>query len=917
MSKVEQDVLVIIPTMCDYDLIVECVARIIESTAIPMKLLLVLNPDEEMKHNVDNVVGQTKVLVEQFNELGSHNTIDFCFYDAPLGWTGAVNAGVKIAMKGGLPETIVVMNDDIIVTPGWLTTLRNALSAERIWMNGELATHGESYFESEGHPVKGYGRIGIAGPVSSNVAGAQCVRPPSAKLPPNVVFEYDSRSALNQFARNYCKENEGRVLSTDFLSGFCMAYKRECLLDLLLDGDDLMDPVYKVGGFDDNDVCVRAEQKGWRRAIAVDSYVYHMGHRSLDRIAPEQQRGLANAPVYLGKWLPTTKRSQRLVACYRLKMGVAWDVKMLSWSLDKVTELVDGVAIVLTGSPTDVLEDPELPSTQMDQMDLVLISDTNLEPAEALKSWLEKRFGGKVDFAVEFRDPTKHEWNERDERNHSIELAESLSPDWIMSVDHDEVPEDRLTRKYFDRLMSHPNPEVCIYDFGWLNHWDTARVVRVDPPWASSYNSSMRGFRMWRHNPASPRRITGGTERGLHCGNSPDFSDSAKRISSVRMRHFGYMRINDRVRKYNRYQQVLDPNPDMLLTGGGYNHLVREENMQLSPYMPQNGIMFTMLMHSGESATDLFRILDTLYSLCDQIVLVWTDDCEIPGPIAEVAMAYGAEWVFSQMPEEGSLAECRNAALDKGQESVRWVLTLDPDEHFANSFHDVVALRRMAEATDSFGWMFQFKNHRRDGTFNMSETVRMFVLDRGGLIRYSGRVHEKLEKAFEELRKRGVHPQVRYAPFTIEHFGLAKSDEEMQAKLDKYTKLLAKAIEEEPLNCGHWTALGLQYGNDGFEAEQAACFAIARECAGGAYLPHKCSAQLMLRQARRAYEHVLHTLANSHPFRAEAEKIYEWLSHHAPEMPLSGNARLGKPKKPDVDIDKLVGIYDQARKVVD
>lgn len=163
----------------------------------------------------------------------------------------------------------------------------------------------------------------------------------------------------------------------------------------------------------------------------------------------------------------------------------------------------------------------------------------------------------------------------------------------------------------------------------------------------------------------------------------------------------------------------------------------------------------------------------------------------------------------------------------------------------------------------------------------------------------------------DQLKSMGVHPRIRYAPFLVDHVGLGKSDQQMQEKLDRYTRLLALAIRDEPTNVGHWTALGLQYGNEGMEEEQSRCLTIARDCGPTAYLPWKASAQLALRQARRWYEVVVRNLGDSHPFLGEARRILEWLNENAPEMPKSGGARTGNPVPLAVDLDGLVEVYQR------
>ena len=90
-------------------------------------------------------------------------------------------------------------------------------------------------------------------------------------------------------------------------------YRRECLLDLLLSDNTLLDPVYGVGGYDDDDISVRAEQAGWRQAVARDTYIHHVGHQSLDRHWQEADRGLSNSPIYIKKWRDYTQRDQSLL----------------------------------------------------------------------------------------------------------------------------------------------------------------------------------------------------------------------------------------------------------------------------------------------------------------------------------------------------------------------------------------------------------------------------------------------------------------------------------------------------------------------------------------------------------------------------------------------------------------------------
>ena len=70
--------------------------------------------------------------------------------------------------------------------------------------------------------------------------------------------------------------------------------------------------------------------------------------------------------------------------------------------------------------------------------------------------------------------------------------------------------------------------------------------------------------------------------------------------------------------------------------------------------------------------------------------------------------------------------------------------------------------------------------------------VRLFELP-GDVLRYNNRVHETLEDSLQQLAAQGVHPQVRSAPFVVEHYGLAGGDDHTRAKLH-FTRLLALQV---------------------------------------------------------------------------------------------------------------------------
>ena len=812
----------------------------------------------------------------------------------PLGFAEACNVGLRRGMGDArkVPGTVVFLNDDAHVTAGWLRGLRAAIETDVIRLCGDGG--------AIPRPAAPHGRIGMVGPSSNEVAGMQRI-----DIKPEALAH-----GIDAFAFAHRRENVGNVIAVDFLSGFCLAVDRACLIDLLIDtpsGLGFFDSVaFKIGGFEDNDVCVRAELAGWRCAIAADVYVHHLGSQTLQNY-PGQMRGLANRAAYYSKWRGYTSAPQRVVAAYRVRLDVEHDLRMFAASLARIADLVDGIAILLTSDPRDIAGD----LAQMDGNDSRLIVDLrqpwgvgteprNPQVAFALTEWVKRAIGkpsdSTVSVRVEYVPSQVASSNERDERNAAIALAVEMGATWVWAVDHDEVVEDRVTRAHVDRILAHPDPMVRIWDFGWLNHWDSERLVRVDRPWGDggSYSGGMRGFRLWRvSNPTHYRRIVAGTPNGLHCGNAPDHDILAKRVSGIRFRHLGYLRHEDRIRKHRRYTEVLDPNPDAFLTGGGYGHLIAEEGMQLSPFVAVDGIGLHMLAHDGEQPESIARQLDAYHGLVDDAVVVWTEDDPIgPGAVGSMIEFFGARVVHH--PLDGHFAAARNAGIDAiaaraDELGIGWAYFVDPDEYSQEAFAACVALRRMAECSDAWGWQIRFANQFVDGTASGSETIRMSRLHPA--MRMDGRIHEGFADAIESLQANGVHPQIRVAPFMMINPGLAREPAELQRKLDRYADALYRELAERPWNSSAWVSLGLQRANDGDTDGAEECYRRGVLFSGQRYLAFRELGLLMARRAAGVLVQARDRLTPGSASRRGIEETLSALAHVAAPQKVIGIPR--------------------------
>ena len=918
------DYTVIIPTMAEPRLIIPCIDSVLRNLNDGSKLQLIVGSNTDNKEHNEASRYAVGASVEAYNSATkSEVQLDWVEFGQPMGWTGAVNGCLHACAEDGdgAANVVVIMNDDVIVTSGWLEKLEAGLYTDKMGIvSRKAATDAQGLPSSaaivqmeESRPWK----VGMVGPVTNNAAGIQTISLPEVTATTGSLFSMQENEMINRFAAQQESTNIGEVFEADFISGFCVAYRRELINDIIfedLSGWHFVDPVFGVGGYDDNDICIRARDAGWKIGVAFDTYVHHYGHQTLDSVAPEMERGLKNAGVYFKKWSKYTQRDQKIVATYRVKLNTFHDYMLLRASIIRSSELFDGISILWTAPPSKMTtsRDYQAQALSGDEIEFLKQSLEQYEDGDLqalTKGWVDLICGGQSDVEV-IADKWVGEFDEREERNKGIELAYSMEPDWVISIDHDEIVEDRIDRAFIERLMKNPNPMVSVYDFSWINHWDSPRLYRADQPWCWGYDSNMRGFRMWRTSKDNRRYIPPGYgEKGLHCGNCPEYGFVSRRVASLRFRHYGYIRDEDRRRKYRWYMEK-DPNPDPMLTGNpeGYSHLINEENMVLSSYREDNGIAYTMLLHKEDQATDFHRIVDRLYPVCDYMNVVWTAEGEIPKSIMDIAEVYGLTVVFKKFDDD--LSEVRNAGLDDIRKNksqyTRWALSLDSDEYFEDDWRGTVNIRRMAECNNSWAWMFKFKNHREDGSHNYSETSRMFFLDPQGIMKYSGRVHETVETSIGVLKAMNIHPQVKYAPFAMDHIGLAIDSDGLQKKLEQYTRLLVKQIQDEPLGCGAWVSLALQYGNEHDYDSMEKCLMQAINLAGTAFLPFKEMGTFHLRKARVMYENCLQRLSPAHPMYEYMNDVCGFLNQHAPPQPTSGHSAKGEPQDYGIDLDGLI-----------
>ena len=221
-----------------------------------------------------------------------------------LGFPAAVNQGLQAA-RG---EYLMLLNNDAVVTDGWLDQLI-ALASAPIACSVETAerdppppltppsqggekdgaapaAQGAQRSEEGARPV-GLG-IGLVGPMSNYAAPPQLVEG----------VPYRNLEEMQDFARRWRDEHRGKWFTVGKLSGFCLLMKRAVYR--VLGG---LDPRFGLGLCDDDDLAERARRAGFALAVAQDLFVHHFGSRTFTGNGIDAGRLLdENARRFAEKW---------------------------------------------------------------------------------------------------------------------------------------------------------------------------------------------------------------------------------------------------------------------------------------------------------------------------------------------------------------------------------------------------------------------------------------------------------------------------------------------------------------------------------------------------------------------------------------------------------------------------------------
>ncbi|MEK8132654.1 glycosyltransferase family 2 protein [Paenibacillus filicis] len=233
---------IIMLTRNGLDLTKRCIDSVIRHTPEPYEFVFIDNGStDDTPAYLENVPNATVIL----------NTDN-------RGFAAGNNQGFAAA-RG---EYILLLNNDTIVTPEWLSGLQS-------WLERDPS-------------------IGIVGPVSNHVAPIQRVQNPI----------YQNPDQLEAAANLWRMQHLNSGFYSHKLIGFCMLFHRS-----LLDRIGGLDERFYPGNYEDDDFSIRARISGKNLWVARDVFIHHEGQGTFrENRVDYQLSSLQNAEKFRQKW---------------------------------------------------------------------------------------------------------------------------------------------------------------------------------------------------------------------------------------------------------------------------------------------------------------------------------------------------------------------------------------------------------------------------------------------------------------------------------------------------------------------------------------------------------------------------------------------------------------------------------------
>ena len=249
---------VIVLTYNNLDLTRACLDSLIErSNYSNLEIIIVDNASSDA----------TPAYLESFPAQHPYMDIQIILNNKNLGFAAGNNVGLSKATG----DFLVILNNDTVVTDGWVLTLLRHI---------------------QNNPG-----LGLVGPVTNNIGN-------EARIP----IHYADITLMPAAALNYTLSHMGALYPLKNAAFFCVMMPRSVYESCGPISED-----YGRGFFEDDDYCRKVDAAGLSIACAEDVFVHHHLSASFNKLKDEERQKLfnENKAIYekkWGKWMPHTYR---------------------------------------------------------------------------------------------------------------------------------------------------------------------------------------------------------------------------------------------------------------------------------------------------------------------------------------------------------------------------------------------------------------------------------------------------------------------------------------------------------------------------------------------------------------------------------------------------------------------------------
>ncbi len=223
-----------------------CLISIERYTSEPYEIIIVDNGSTD----------DTPAFLKQYR--ARHPNVRVIRNEKNVGFAAGNNQALALA-RG---DFLLFLNNDTVVSPGWLGRLLRVLHE---------------------HPD-----TGIVGPVSNNVSGPQRF----ADVPYTNIDEFEV------FATEWATQHHGESVLFPRLVGFCLLARRA-----VIDRIGGWDERYDIGNFEDDDFCLRTAIAGFNARIAQDVFIHHVGGQTFSELQVDYRAHTdKNWQTFTEKW---------------------------------------------------------------------------------------------------------------------------------------------------------------------------------------------------------------------------------------------------------------------------------------------------------------------------------------------------------------------------------------------------------------------------------------------------------------------------------------------------------------------------------------------------------------------------------------------------------------------------------------